>query len=101
VSRGEALRGLDAVASAWPPLAAGRGSHLLSLSLSGGEVHHQDPLRLESGLMSCRRVQLNCGSGLLADELASLWRCLLLDGRLLSASLRLLPPLMSVMSLKR
>jgi hypothetical protein len=43
------------------------GCHFLGLSLSGGEVHHQDPLRLERELVPQRRVQLDIGSGLLAS----------------------------------
>jgi hypothetical protein len=101
VSRGETLKGLAAVASSPPPLAAGRGSHLLGLSLSGGEFHHQDPLRLVCGLAPRWWVRLNRGSGLHADKLASLWRCPLLGGRLLSAGLRLLPPMTSTTSLER
>jgi hypothetical protein len=73
-----------------------RGSHLLGLSLSGSKVHHQDPLHLECVLLPQRHVQLNRDSGMLASELASLWRYLLLDGGLPSVSLRLLPSVMSV-----
>jgi hypothetical protein len=54
---------------------AGGGSHLLSPRLSGGDVHHQDPLCLKHGLMLWPRMWLNRGSGLLAYELASPWRC--------------------------
>jgi hypothetical protein len=32
-------------------LMADRGSHFLGSSLGGGEVHHQDPLYLERGLV--------------------------------------------------
>jgi hypothetical protein len=77
VSGGEALRALT----------VGRGRHLLGLSLSGGEVHHQDPLRLMCGL--------------LADELASPWHYPLLGGGLPSTGLRLLPPVTSLTSLER
>jgi hypothetical protein len=80
---------------------AGRGSHLLVLSLSGGKVHHQDPLHLKCGLAPRRCMQLECGSGLLASELASQWRCLLLASGLLSTSLHWLPPVMSMISFKR
>jgi hypothetical protein len=41
--------------------------------------------------MSWWLMQLDHGSGLLVGELASLWRCLLLDGGLWSTSSRLLP----------
>jgi hypothetical protein len=84
-----------------PPLVASRGTHLLGLSLSGGELHHQDPLHLECRLALWRCVWLNHGSGWLAGELASPWRCLLLDGALLSASLHLLPSVTSMTSPKR
>jgi hypothetical protein len=62
----------------WPkpgPLAAGRGSHLLGLSLSGGEVPHQDPLRLKCGLTLGQCVRLNRGSGSLTvvPPLAQRW----------------------------
>jgi hypothetical protein len=80
---------------AWPhplqPHVAGRGSHLLGLSLSGGEVHHQDPLCLKHGLTPWWHVQLNHGSGLLVSELASPWHYLLLGGGLPSVGLCLLP----------
>jgi hypothetical protein len=46
-------------------------------------------------------MRLNHDNGLLAGELASLWRCLLLGGGLSSTGLRLLPPVTSVMSLER
>jgi hypothetical protein len=39
-----------------------------------------------------RRVWLDCGSSLLASELASPWCFLLLGGGLLITSLRFLPP---------
>jgi hypothetical protein len=68
----------------------------LSLSLSGGDVHHQDPLRLECRLVPWWCMRLDHGSVLLTSELASPWHCLLLDGGLPSTGLRLLPPLMSV-----
>jgi hypothetical protein len=45
-------------------------------------------------------VWLNCSSDLLAGELASLWRCLLLGGGLSSTSSRLLSSVMSVTLLK-
>jgi hypothetical protein len=77
------------------------GSHLLGLTLSGGEVHHHDPLHLECWLASRRRVWLNCGSSLLAGELASPWCYLFLSGELPSVDLCLLPPLTSVTFLKR
>jgi hypothetical protein len=73
-------------------------------SLSGGEVHHQDPLCLVCGLMPWWRVWLNRGSGLLAGKLDSPWHCPLLGGGLLSVGVRLLPPpppMMSMTSLKR
>jgi hypothetical protein len=74
----------------WPqpgPLSAGRGSYLLGLSLSGGEVHNHDPL--------------HHGNGSLTSELASPWCCLLLDDGLTSVGLRLLPSMMSVTSPER
>jgi hypothetical protein len=77
----EALGGLATTASACP-LVANRGSHLLGLSLSGGKVHHPDPLLLEHWLMPRRRVQLDHGSGLLASELALPCCCPLLGGQL-------------------
>jgi hypothetical protein len=83
------------------PLAIGRGSHLLSPSLSGGEVHYQDPLYLVCGLTPRWCLRLNRGSGLLVGELASPWCCSLLGGGLPSAGLHLLPPVTSVTSLKR
>jgi hypothetical protein len=96
VSRGEVHKGLAIAASICPPLVAGRGSHFLGPSLSGGKVHHQDPLCLERGLMLWRHVQLDRGSGLLASKLASPWHCLWLGGGLPSMSLHLLTPLKSV-----
>jgi hypothetical protein len=83
------------------PLAASRGSHLLDLCLSGGKVHHQDPLCLVCGLTPRRRLRLNHGNGLLAGELASPWCYPLLGGEVSNVGLRLLPPMMSVMSLER
>jgi hypothetical protein len=83
------------------PLAAGSGSRLLGLSLSGGEVHHQDPLHLVCGLVPRWRLQLNCSSVSVGSELASLWRCLLLGDGLRSTSLCLLPFVTSVTSLER
>jgi hypothetical protein len=80
---------------------ARRGSHLLALSLSGGEVHHQDPLHLRCGLVSWRHTQLNHDSRFLTDELASSWRCLLLGYGLPNKGLRLLSPVMSVTSRRR
>jgi hypothetical protein len=44
---------------------------LLDLGLSGGEVHHQNPLYLECRLAPRRCVWLNCDSGVLAGEVAS------------------------------
>jgi hypothetical protein len=76
VTRGEAFMGLATAASSQPPLVADRGSHLLGLSLSGGIVHHQDPLHLVCGLAPQRHLRMNRGSGSLAGELASPWRCL-------------------------
>jgi hypothetical protein len=101
VSRGAVLKGLATVASAWPPLAAGRGSHFVGLSLSGGEEHHQDPLFLESGLMLRPCEQLGHSNGLLADELASPLCYLFLSGGLSSTDLRLLTPMTSAMSHER
>jgi hypothetical protein len=46
-------------------------------------------------------VQLNHCSGLLVDELVSLWRCPLLGGGLPSTGLRLSPSVMSMTSLER
>jgi hypothetical protein len=77
----------------------GRGGHLLGLSLCGGEVHHQDPLRLKHGLVPWWCMWLNHGSGLHAGELASPWRYLLLDGGLPSTGLRLLTSMMCMLSL--
>jgi hypothetical protein len=88
----------------WPqhaPLVAGRGRQLLGLCLSGGKVHHQDPLYLKCGLMPRRHVRLNRGSDLLAGELASQCCYLLIGSGLLSMSLHLLPSMTSMMSLKR
>jgi hypothetical protein len=82
-------------------LMARRGSHLLALSLSGGEVHHQDPLHLRCGLVSWWHTQFNHDSRFLTDELASSWRCLLLGYGLPSKGLRLLSPVMSVTSRRR
>jgi hypothetical protein len=92
---------------AWPrrphlgPLTDSRGSHIIGLSLSGGEVHHQDPLCLEYGLVPQRCVRLNHGKDLLAGELASPWCCLLLGSGLPSMGLLLLPPMMRVVSSER
>jgi hypothetical protein len=69
------------------PLTAGRGSHPLGLSLSGGEVHHQEPLCLVCGLVPRQHVRLNHGSGLLVGEIGSAW-CLQ-------------PPVMGMTSLER
>jgi hypothetical protein len=83
----------------WPhpgPLTAGRRSHLFGPSLSGGEVHHQDPLCLKRGLVLWRHMWLNHGSGLLTGELALPWHRLLLGGGLPSTSLHLMPSTMSV-----
>jgi hypothetical protein len=44
---------------------------LLGIGMSGGEVHHQDPLCLERKLMPRRCFWLDRGSGLLAGEVAS------------------------------
>jgi hypothetical protein len=52
VSGGEVLGGLVATALVWPPLMTGEGGHFVGSSLGRGEVHHQDPLHLERGLMS-------------------------------------------------
>jgi hypothetical protein len=52
-------------------------------------------------ILSTSCVGSRRGSGLLAGELASLWHYPLLGSGLLSADLRLLPPVMSVMSLER
>jgi hypothetical protein len=87
VRGGEVLWGLATAAAAQPPLTVGRGIHLLGLSLCIGEVHHQDPLRLECALILWQCVQLDHGSGLLAVELASPGHCLLLGGGLLSMCL--------------
>jgi hypothetical protein len=75
--------------------------YVLSTSsvVRGGEAHHQDPLHLKHGLLPRRCVWLDCGSGLLASELASSWRCLLLGGRMLSTDLHLLPSVTSMVSL--
>jgi hypothetical protein len=67
----------------------------LGPSLSGGEVDHQDPLRLECGLVSWCCVLLDHDCGRLVDEIASSWRCLLLGSGFLSAGLWSLPFLMS------
>jgi hypothetical protein len=75
--------------------------HLLSLSLSGNEVHHQDPLHLGCGLAPWWRVQLNRSSNLLAGALASPWRCSSPGGGLPSMGLRSLPFMTIVMSLRR
>jgi hypothetical protein len=58
----------------------------------GGEVHHQNPLRVECGLVPYQRVWLDRGSGLLAGKLASPWHCILHNGGLSSMGLRFLPP---------
>jgi hypothetical protein len=81
--------------------AVGRGRHLIGMSLSGVKVHHQDPLHLECGVAPWWGMWFNHGSDLLSGELASPWRCPLLDGGLPRTGLRLLPPMMSVMSLGR
>jgi hypothetical protein len=98
VSGGEALRGLVAVASIYPPppLMASRGSHFPGLSLSGGEVHHQDPLRHKRELVSWQHMRLDRGSGLLAGEHTSPWCCLGLSVGLPSTGLHVLPPLTRV-----
>jgi hypothetical protein len=49
------------------PSASWRGQ-LLGPGLSGGEVHHQDPLPLEGRLVPRRCIWLNRSSSLLADE---------------------------------
>jgi hypothetical protein len=82
-------------------LTAAWGNLFLSRSLSGGEVHHQDPLRLKRGLMPRRHMRLDRGSRLLTGELASPWHCLLLSSGLLSIGLLLVPFLMSVVLLER
>jgi hypothetical protein len=64
VSRGEALRGLAAMAPICTPHGS-YDSHFLGPRLSGGEVHHQNPLRLECGLMSWQHVRLDRGGSLL------------------------------------
>jgi hypothetical protein len=74
------------------PFAAEWGSHYLDPSLSGGEVHHQDPLHLEHGLMPRWCMRMDRGSCLPTSKLSLLWHCLLLGGGLLSTGLRLLPP---------
>jgi hypothetical protein len=79
-------------------LSAGWGSHLLFLSLGGGEVHHQDPLYLRPGLMPRWHMWLDRINGLLAGKLASSWRCLLLGGGLSSMGLHLLPSVASMAS---
>jgi hypothetical protein len=73
------------------PLVAGKGSHLLGLSLSGGEVHDQGPLCLQCGLAQRRCVQLNHGSGLLTGKLASPLCYHLHGSGLLGTGLHLLP----------
>jgi hypothetical protein len=70
-------------------------SHFLAPNSSGGEVHHQDPLCIECGLM-----RLGHGSSLLASELALLLHHLTLDVGLLSAGSRSLALSKSMSSLK-
>jgi hypothetical protein len=76
-----------------------RKGQLLGLSLGGGEVHHQDPLRPERRLVLRWRIWLNSDSGLLADEVASSWRWPLLGCGMLSIGLRPLPFMTNVESL--
>jgi hypothetical protein len=64
--------------------------------LSGGEVHHQDPLSHERGLVLLWCMWLSRGSSLLTDELASSLHRLMLSGVLLITGLHLLPSRMSV-----
>jgi hypothetical protein len=71
---------------------AGRGSHFLGPSMSGGEDHHLDPLCLERGLVPRWRMQLDRSSSFLASELASSWHYRLLDGVMSSMGLHLLAP---------
>jgi hypothetical protein len=51
---------------------------------------------LSASSVGSRHVRLNYGSGLLASELASLSRCLLLGGGLPSMGLCLMPTLISM-----
>jgi hypothetical protein len=56
---GSAFRGVAAASSICPPPLCGwRREPSLGLSLGGGEVHHQDPLCLERGLVPRRLVRL-------------------------------------------
>jgi hypothetical protein len=90
------LRGLAMAPSVWPPVMANRAGYFLGLSLDGGEVHHQDPLRLGRGLLLWRHVWLDRSSGLLTGELASPWHYLLLSGGSPSLGLCSLPPMKTV-----
>jgi hypothetical protein len=63
----------------------GRGSRSLGLSLGGGEVHHQDPLRLGCRLAPQWLEQQGRDYRLLAGELVSSLRHLLLGAGLPSA----------------
>jgi hypothetical protein len=81
-------------------LVVGGGSHSLGLSSGGGEVHRSDPLHLERGLMSWRRMRLGHDGCLLAGELALPLRCLTLSVGLLSVGSCSLPLPKSVSSLE-
>jgi hypothetical protein len=70
---GERRRGTQGLGHSGPiqaPLAASRWSLLLGLSLSAGEAHHQDPLRLERGLVLWWHAWLGRGSDLRGGKLA-------------------------------
>jgi hypothetical protein len=84
-----------------PPLAAEGESHTRGLSSSSGEVHHQDHLHLEHGLVSVRPIRLGYGDHLLTGELVSPLRHIALDVDLLSAGSCSLPLPKGVPLLKR
>jgi hypothetical protein len=79
---------------------AGGGSRPLGLSSGGSDVHHQDPLCLEHGPVSWWLVGLDHSYCLLADELALLLHCLMLNVGLLRMCSCSLPLQKSMSSLK-
>jgi hypothetical protein len=84
-----------------PPLMAEDGSHSLGLSSGSCEVHRQDPLCVECGLVLVRPIQLGRSDHLLTGKLASLLHFLALDVILLSVGSRSLPLPKVVLSLRR
>jgi hypothetical protein len=82
-------------------LAVGGGSRFLGVSSGGIEVHHQDPLHLDCGLMSQRLVRLGRGGCLLVSEIALPLHYLMLSVVLLIPGSRSLPLPKSAPSFER